>query len=52
MRRDDEGPVEREGRRGRDSTTDDKLKELLTEIVPTLQKHEDTAQKLVDGQKK
>lgn len=36
----------------RDSTTDDKLKKLLTEIVPTLQKHEDTAQKLVDGQKK
>jgi len=36
----------------RDSTTDDKLKKLLTDIVPTLQKHEDTAQKLVDGQKK
>ena len=36
----------------RDSTTDDKLKKLLTEVVPTLQKHEDTAQKLVDNQKK
>jgi hypothetical protein len=36
----------------RDSTNDEKLKKLLTEIVPTLQKHEDTAQKLVDGQKK
>jgi putative membrane protein len=36
----------------RDSTNDEKLKKLLTDIVPTLQKHEDTAQKLVDSQKK
>jgi len=36
----------------RDATTDEKLKKLLTDVVPTLQKHEDTAQKIVDGQKK
>jgi putative membrane protein len=36
----------------RDSTTDDKLKKLLTELVPTLQKHQDTAQKIVDSQGK
>ena len=36
----------------RDSTTDDKLKTLLTGLVPTLQKHQDTAQALVDGAKK
>lgn len=36
----------------RDSTTDDKLKSLLSEILPTLEKHRDTAQKLVDNQKK
>ena len=35
----------------RDATTDDKLKKLLTELVPTLQKHQDTAQKLVDAKK-
>jgi putative membrane protein len=33
----------------RDATTDPKLKSLLTELVPTLQKHKDTAQKLVDN---
>ena len=32
----------------RDSTTDLKLKQLLTNILPVLKKHEDTAQKLVD----
>jgi putative membrane protein len=32
----------------RDSTSDPKLKRLLTEILPVLQKHQDTAQKLVD----
>lgn len=36
----------------RDATTDDKLKKLLTAMLPTLQKHQDTAQKLVDAQKK
>ena len=36
----------------RDSTTDDKLKKLLSDLLPTLEKHRDTAQKLVDGQKK
>jgi putative membrane protein len=36
----------------RDSTNDEKLKKLLTDVVPTLQKHQDTAQKLVDSQKK
>jgi putative membrane protein len=33
----------------RDATTDAKLKKLLTDILPTLQKHEDTAQHIVDG---
>ncbi len=32
----------------RDSTTDDRLKKLLSDLLPTLQKHEDAAQKLVD----
>jgi predicted outer membrane protein len=36
----------------RDSTTDDKLKKLLTAMLPTLQKHEDTAQKIVDASPK
>jgi len=35
--------------KARDATTDDKLKKLLGDMLPTLQKHEDTAQKLVDG---
>jgi putative membrane protein len=35
----------------RDATNDEKLKKLLTELVPTLQKHQDTAQKLVDTKK-
>lgn len=33
----------------RDSTTDEKLKTLLTGLVPTLQKHLDMAQSIVDG---
>lgn len=33
----------------RDRTTDEKLKKLLTELLPTLQKHEDTAQKILDS---
>ena len=36
--------------KARDSTTDDKLKKLLTELLPTLRKHEDTAQKILDEQ--
>jgi putative membrane protein len=32
----------------RDATTDAKLKALLTELLPVLKKHEDTARKLVD----
>jgi putative membrane protein len=32
----------------RDKTNDPKLKKLLTELVPTLQKHEETAQKLAE----
>jgi putative membrane protein len=36
----------------RDSTTDDKLKKLLDDLLPTLEQHRDTAQKLVDAQKK
>jgi putative membrane protein len=36
----------------RDSTTDPKLKELLTNLLPVLQKHQETAQKLVDARAK
>lgn len=36
----------------RDTTSDDKLKKLLTAVLPTLQKHEDTAQKILDAQVK
>jgi predicted outer membrane protein len=32
----------------RDNTTDDKLKKLLTDLLPTLQKHEEAAQKIAD----
>jgi putative membrane protein len=34
------------------ATTDGQLKKLLTEILPTLQKHQDLAQKIVDDQGK
>lgn len=34
----------------RDTTDDAQLKKLLTDVVPVLQKHLDTAQKIVDGQ--
>ena len=34
----------------RDNTTDPELKKLLSDLLPTLQKHEATAQKIVDGQ--
>jgi len=36
----------------RDHTPDPKLKKLLDGMVPTLQKHEDTAQKIVDAEAK
>jgi putative membrane protein len=36
----------------RDNTPDEKLKKLLTDLVPTLQKHEDTAQKIIDAEAK
>lgn len=34
------------------ATTDEQLKKLLTDILPTLQKHQDLAQKIVDKQGK
>ena len=34
----------------RDNTTDPQLKKLLSDVLPTLQKHEDAAQKIVDSQ--
>lgn len=36
----------------RDATTDSKLKELLAGLIPTLQKHEEAAQKLVNDHPK
>jgi putative membrane protein len=36
----------------RDGTADAKLKKLLVDLVPTLQKHQDTAQKIVDAETK
>jgi putative membrane protein len=36
----------------RDNTADSKLKKLLSELLPTLQKHQDTAQKIVDAEDK
>lgn len=36
----------------RDTTADPKLKKLLTELLPTLKKHEETAQKIVDTETK
>ncbi|HEY6475314.1 MAG TPA: DUF4142 domain-containing protein [Polyangia bacterium] len=36
----------------RDHTPDPKLKKLLSDLMPTLQKHEDTAQKIVDSEAK
>jgi putative membrane protein len=40
-----------EAKSARDATKDEQLKTLLDGIVPTLEKHEEMAQKLVDGQK-
>jgi putative membrane protein len=42
----------REATEARDGTADPQLKSLLTDIVPTLQKHEDMAQKIVDTEGK
>ena len=36
----------------RDKTDDLKLKKLLSDMLPTLQKHEETAQKILDAQVK
>jgi putative membrane protein len=36
----------------RDNTADVKLKKLLTDLLPTLKKHEDTAQNIVDAETK
>jgi putative membrane protein len=36
----------------RDRTLDGKLKKLLIELVPTLQRHQDTAQKIIDTETK
>jgi putative membrane protein len=36
----------------RDATADAKLKKLLTELLPTLQKHQEAAQKIVDTETK
>jgi putative membrane protein len=41
-----------ETKAARDATDNAKLKQLLTDVVPTLEKHEETAQKIVDAQKK
>jgi putative membrane protein len=38
--------------RARDDTSDAKLKKLLTELLPVLEKHEQTAQKILDSQSK
>ena len=36
----------------RDATSDEKLKRLLTKLLPVLEKHQRTAQKLVDANKR
>jgi putative membrane protein len=41
-----------EAKAARDTTADPKLKSLLTELVPTLEKHRDTAQTLADAKGK
>ena len=38
-----------EAKAARDATTDPKLKSLLTSTIPVLEKHRETAQKLVDS---
>lgn len=39
-----------EAKEARDGTDDAQLKKLLTDLVPVLEKHQQTAQKIVDGQ--
>lgn len=39
-----------EAKEARDGTDDAQLKKLLTDVVPVLEKHQATAQKIVDGQ--
>jgi predicted outer membrane protein len=34
------------------ATTDDQLKKLIADLLPTLQKHQELAQKIVDAQGK
>jgi putative membrane protein len=36
----------------RNTTSDPKLRQLLTDMLPTLEKHEETAQKIIDAQAK
>ncbi len=38
-----------EAKEARDTTDDAQLKKLLTAVVPVLEKHQETAQKIVDG---
>ena len=38
-------------KKARDNTDDPKLKKLLTDVVPVLEKHQETAQKIVDETK-
>jgi putative membrane protein len=40
-----------EAKSARSATKDEQLQKLLDDITPTLEKHQETAQKLVDGQK-
>jgi putative membrane protein len=40
-----------EAKEARDKTTNEKLKTLLTTLIPTLEKHQEQAQKLVDEKK-
>jgi putative membrane protein len=42
----------KEATEARDATTDDQLKKLIGDMLPTLQKHQDIAQKIVDSQGK
>ncbi len=38
-----------DAKEARDTTDDAQLKKLLTDVVPVLEKHQETAQKIVDG---
>jgi putative membrane protein len=41
-----------EAKQAHDGTSDAKLKKLLEELIPTLEKHQETAQKIVDAHSK